>query len=251
MLKLSQIEQYHQEGYLLTSGLIPDMTSKKAEETLWSLLNMLPDQPQSWKTIPAYAKVEPHRNLIDITTAVPDLMACCTPEFMQTTAQLLNEPSIETHRPNGINTINVFPTAEWSCGRAHIDGIELGGKKHRRTFPGPLRMVVLSFLSDIESKGGGTMVWPKSHQRIRALAESNIQKYEYLLDLHNEVHSLDLGQPIELMPKRGDVLFFQHLFAHAGTANICQTPRLAFRYLCTCRACEKWKHSLDWNLWTP
>ena len=95
------------------------------------------------------------------------------------------------------------------------------------------------------------MVWPKSHQRIRALAESNIQKYEYLLDLHNEVHSLDLGQPIELMPKRGDVLFFQHLFAHAGTANICQTPRLAFRYLCTCRACEKWKHSLDWNLWTP
>ncbi|MEE2617025.1 MAG: hypothetical protein VX677_00310, partial [Candidatus Poribacteria bacterium] len=96
MLKISQIEQYHQEGYLLASGLIPDMTSKKAEETLWSLLNMLPDQPQSWKTIPAYAKIEPHRNLIDITTAVPDLMACCTPEFMQTTAQLLNEPSIET-----------------------------------------------------------------------------------------------------------------------------------------------------------
>lgn len=41
---------------------------------------------------------------------------------------------------------------------------------------------------------------------------------------------LDLGQPVELIPKRGDILFFQHLFAHAGTANIRQTPRFAFRY---------------------
>ena len=79
MLTISQVEQYHQEGYLLASGLIPDMISKKAEETLWSLLNMLPDQPQSWKTIPAYAKVEPHRNLIDITTAVQILWLAVLP----------------------------------------------------------------------------------------------------------------------------------------------------------------------------
>ena len=251
MLKLSQIEQYHREGYLLASGLIPDTISKKAGETLWSLLEMQPNQPGSWQTVPAHAKVQSYRNLIDITTAVPDLMDCCTPEFMQAAAQLLDEPSVEAHRPNGINTINVFPTTEWSCGKAHIDGIELGGQKHRRTFPGPLRMVVLSFLSNTKVKGGGTMVWPQSHQQIRTLAESDLQKYQYLLDLHNEVHSLDLGQPVELLPKQGDVLFFQHLFAHAGTANTRQTPRFAFRYLCTCQACKKWEHSLDWNLWTP
>ena len=68
MLTISQVEQYHQEGYLLASGLIPDMISKKAEETLWSLLNMLPDQPQSWKTIPAYAKVEPPISLSMLST---------------------------------------------------------------------------------------------------------------------------------------------------------------------------------------
>ena len=85
-------------------------------------------------------------------------MACCTSEFMQAAAQLLDEPAVEAHRPNGINTINVFPTTEWSYGKAHIDGIELGTKKHRRTFPGPLRLVVLTFLSNIETKGGDTMV---------------------------------------------------------------------------------------------
>ncbi len=251
ILSTSQIKQYHQQGYLLASGLISEEISEKAETVLWSLLEMRSDQPESWKTVPPHARVQTYRNLIDVTTTEPDLLACCTDEFMQSMAQLLEDPEAIAHRPNGIDTINVFPTNEWSMGKAHIDGIELGGKKHRKTFPGPLRMVVLTFLSDIETQGGGTMVWPRSHRLIRSLAESDGKKYEYLQDLHNGLHVLELEQPIELQPKRGDVLFFQHLFAHAGTTNVTSKPRFAFRYLCTCPACDKWKHSADWNLWTP
>ena len=112
-------------------------------------------------------------------------------------------------------------------------------------------MVVLTFLSDTADKGGGTMVWPKSHHKIRALAESDKEKYHYLIDLHNDLNTLNLGDAVELQPKRGDVLFFQHMFAHAGTANTSSVPRFAFRYLCTCRLCERWSHSAEWNLWTP
>ena len=251
MLNSRQLADYQKQGYLLVEGLIPDQVSRKAMDKLWSILEMQPGQPESWKTVPKLANVQAYRNLIDITTTDADLLACCTPEFMQASSQLTNDPLVSTHYPNGINTINVFPSEKWWCGKAHIDGIELGGKKHRRSLPGPLRMVVLTFLSDTKSKGGGTMVWPQSHHKLRAFAESDSEKYHYLTDLHNDVPSLNLGDPIELQPKRGDVLFFQHMFAHAGTANISQIPRFAFRYLCTCRSCERWAHSAEWNLWTP
>ena len=251
MLNPRQLADYQKQGYLLVEGLIPDQVSRKAMDKLWSILEMRPDQSESWKNVPKLANVQSYRNLIDITTTDADLLACCTPEFMQASSQLTDDPSVSTHYPNGINTINVFPSEKWWCGKAHIDGIELGGKKHRRSLPGPLRMVVLTFLSDTKSKGGGTMVWPQSHHKIRALAESDSEKYHYLTDLHNDVPSLNLGDSIELQPKRGDVLFFQHMFAHAGTANISQIPRFAFRYLCTCRSCKRWTHSAEWNLWTP
>jgi len=251
MLNPRQLADYQKQGYLLVEGLIPDQVSRKAMNKLWSILEMQPGQSESWKNVPKLANVQSYRNLIDITTTDADLLACCTPEFMQASSQLTDDPSVSTHYPNGINTINVFPSEKWWCGKAHIDGIELGGKKHRRSLPGPLRIVVLTFLSDTKSKGGGTMVWPQSHHKIRALAESDSEKYHYLTDLHNDVHSLNLGDSIELQPKRGDVLFFQHMFAHAGTANISQIPRFAFRYLCTCRSCERWTHSAEWNLWTP
>ncbi|MBF75366.1 hypothetical protein CMK20_14415 [Candidatus Poribacteria bacterium] len=251
MLTPRQIDEYQEQGYLLAEDLIPDQVSKKARDKLWSLLEMQPDQPESWETVPKWANVQSYRNLIDITTTDSDLLACCTPEFMQASSQLTSDPSVATHYPSGINTINVFPSPTWWCGKAHIDGIELGGKKYRKSLPGPLRMVVLTFLSDTADKGGGTMVWPKSHHKIRALAESDKEKYHYLIDLHNDLNTLNLGGAVELQPKRGDVLFFQHMFAHAGTANTSSIPRFAFRYLCTCRLCERWSHSAEWNLWTP
>ena len=36
------------------------------------------------------------------------------------------------------------------------------------------------FHSNVDLQGGGTVVWPKSHHQIRALAESDPQKYEYM-----------------------------------------------------------------------
>ena len=108
MLTPRQIDEYQEQGYLLAEDLIPDQVSKKARDKLWSLLEMQPDQPESWETVPKWANVQSYRNLIDITTTDSDLLACCTPEFMQASSQLTSDPSVATHYPSGINTINVL-----------------------------------------------------------------------------------------------------------------------------------------------
>ena len=36
-----------------------------------------------------------------------------------------------------------------------------------------------------------------------------------------------VGEPVELTPRRGDVLFYHYLCAHAGSKNTSAVPRLA------------------------
>ena len=95
-------------------------------------------------------------------------------------------------------------------------------------------------------------MWPGSQHQIRALAESDREKYRYLYHLNQDVPNLDLGEPLELMPRRGDVLFFQPLFGHNGTANVSARPRWMMRYFCSCTECRsRWKKTSEWGLWTP
>ena len=55
------------------------------------------------------------------------------------------------------------------------------------------------------------MGWPGSQHKVRGKAQADLLQYEYLFDLNKEVPDLDLGEPVELLPKPGDILFFQHL----------------------------------------
>jgi ectoine hydroxylase-related dioxygenase (phytanoyl-CoA dioxygenase family) len=85
----------------------------------------------------------------------------------------------------------------------------------------------MTFLNDVALHGGGTVVWPGSHRRLEALARSNPQRYELMWTLNQSLKELDLGRPVELTPRRGDVLFYHYLCAHAGSMNTGPRPRLA------------------------
>lgn len=41
---------------------------------------------------------------------------------------------------------------------------------------------------------------------------------------------MDDTQPVEVIPKAGDVLFFDIMTCHSGSANIDSEPRLAFNH---------------------
>ncbi|MBV7334465.1 phytanoyl-CoA dioxygenase family protein [Chloroflexi bacterium TSY] len=246
-----QLAQYETDGYLLVSGLIAEPIAEKAEAAMWNLMRMKPDDPQTWTQIPAEAEYHEARRIVIFNGVTdPDLLACATPEYLLATAQVIGEDVESLHPPQAIHTQNLLPVeTERPKPHAHVDGIP---REHKhRTFSGPYRVASLVYLSDIEPGGGGTVVWPGSRERILALAESDRKKYTYLYDLNRDIPTLDLGEPIELLPKRGDVLFFQHLFGHNGTPNTGTRPRLMMRYFCACEACGRWKKTDSWNHWTP
>ncbi len=91
----------------------------------------------------------------------------------------------------------------------------------------PFRVASMLFASDVESHGGGTLVWAGSHKKILALAQSDPDYYALMSNLNNELDKANIGEYVELTPKRGDILFYHTLCGHSGSMNVRNTPRLA------------------------
>jgi hypothetical protein len=208
-------EQHHQfveEGYVLVSGLIADDISQRGAAALWRRLNANPDDPTTWGNVPLASG---HND--------PDIIACFTPEAMQVASELAGEA---VNPVTGTLTLNIFPQeGAWSHHGPHIDhALPRDGFK---VFPRPMRVASITYLNDVPRHGAGTVVWPGSFRKIEALAQSDPQKYELMATLNNDLGKIDLGEPVELLGKRGDVLFYHYLTAHSGSRNATQTPRLA------------------------
>lgn len=216
MLTEQQQHQYENDGCLLVSGLILPETAAAAEAAMWQLSGASPDDPAGWAELP-----RGHQ-----TWESPELLACYAPEYLAAAARLAGDDPAGFRAPRRGYAINVFPReGPWEWPRPHIDhAIKEHGHK---TFPRAFRIAAMTFLSDVAPHGGGTVVWPGSHRRIEALARSDPQRYELMWALGQALREIDLGEPREMTPKRGDVLFYHYLCAHAGSANTSPRPRFA------------------------
>jgi ectoine hydroxylase-related dioxygenase (phytanoyl-CoA dioxygenase family) len=85
-------------------------------------------------------------------------------------------------------------------------------------------------LNDVQHHAGGTVIWPKSHLQIEALAVSDPQKYEYLSVLNRDIPTLTLQPPVEITAKAGEIVFYDHLCAHSGSMNVGTDPRWALNH---------------------
>jgi hypothetical protein len=211
-----QTRQYAAQSYLLLTGLIPEDVAQAAEAAMWRLLQASPDDPPSWAG----------RDLAHRLFDSPELLACYTPAILEAARLLSGEADDAIQAPKRAYGINVFPEpGEWRWPEPHIDhAIKEHGHK---TFPRAFRIAAMTFLSDVPPHGGGTVVWPESHAVLDRLARSDPARYELMWSVNQELAHTPLRDPVELTPKRGDVLFYSYLCAHAGSQNTSDRPRLA------------------------
>jgi hypothetical protein len=216
MLTPEQHAFYDEQGYVLVPGLVPGEIGTAAEKVMWELLQLSPDDPAAWPT-----GTQGHGAF-----ASPELVACYTPGVVAAAAALAGDDPATLRPPSRGYCINIFPTAEeWRWPRPHIDhAIKEAG---HTTFPRAFRIAAMTFLHDVAPHGGGTIVWPGSHRRIEALARSDPERYELMWSVNQALRDLDLGAPLEVTPRRGDVLFYHYLCAHAGSLNVSDRPRFA------------------------
>jgi hypothetical protein len=211
-----QAQQYVRDGYLLISGLIPDEISEAAEAAMWRVIGASPEDPASWAGLSAGHS----------TFDEPALVACYTPAFIEAAARLAGEDPVEFNPPKRAYAINIMPQqTEWSWPKPHIDHAI---KEHgHHTFPRAFKIATMTFLNDVTEHGGGTVVWSGSHRRIEAMAKSEPARYEMMWAVNQDLNKAEIGAPVELTPRRGDVLFYHYLCAHAGSMNTSSRPRLA------------------------
>ena len=215
-LTIEQEQEYREQGYLLVSGLIPEAVAAEAAAAMWRVLEADPGDPASWE-----GAGKGHQSYDDA-----QLVACYTPEMVAAAARLAGDDPASFHPPKRAYAINIFPQGgEWQWPHPHIDhAIKEHGHK---TFPCAFRLAAMTYLSDVPPHGAGTVVWPGSHAKLEALARSDPERYERMWALNQDIAKADLGAPVELTPRRGDVLFYHYLCAHAGSRNTSDRPRLA------------------------
>lgn len=212
-----QRQQYAEQGFLLVPGLIPPGVAEQAAAALWRHLNADPADPASWERVS-----NAHQSFDD-----PALLACYTPDLLAAAAQLAGDDPATFSAPNRAYAINVFPTpGDWNWPHPHLDHSIREHGHH--VFPRAFRIAGMAFLSDVPPHGAGTVVWPGSHRKLEALARSDPARYELMWTLNQDLDRVeDLGKPLETTPRRGDVLFYHYLCAHAGSKNASDQPRLA------------------------
>lgn len=259
MLSSNKLKQFEEEGYLLLSGLIPKETVIKAEAAMWHLMGMEPDNPDTWEHFQRpfltgfyMDRLADGKRLELYGVNHPDVLACCTPDYLSILNQLAERypsiPHCKSELPDGIWAMNQFPvSSEWKSPSPHLDG----DFRDFRLDPGTFRATSITYLTDANSQQGTTVIWPEGPLRIRAFRKKNPDFSNHVRDLRAQFPQLDLGEPMEVVAKQGDVLLFHHLLPHSGTINVGTSPRFAIRYMCLCRDCHAWQKKGEWNIWMP
>ncbi|MCC6442507.1 MAG: phytanoyl-CoA dioxygenase family protein [Armatimonadetes bacterium] len=208
---------YREQGYVLVSGLIAPEIVKRAEVAMWQAMGLVTGDPSGW----------PRSGVPPVVSGEPVLTACYTPEMLAAAARLAGGDPQGFAPPASIYALNVFPQpGEWRWPGPHIDhAIREDGY---RTFPRAFRIAAMTYLHDVPAHGGGTVVWPGSARKVEILARSDPERYETMWALNQDVARAGIGEPVELTPRQGDVLFYHYLCAHAGSMNTSGRPRLAF-----------------------
>jgi hypothetical protein len=219
-LSAEQLEFFQREGYIVAAELIDAEIVGRAEATLWELLGTDPDKPESW---PRNSNFKDRLSYMT-DEAIYDLY---TPRFSAAMEQLTGKPLGRPEEGDVIQAIVAFPTHEpWRVHLPpHVDNaVEGWGLK---CFPRSQRGNTLIYLSDTEPQGGGTAVWPGWPAKLVERIQADPERYELLIDVQREIASgeIDLGEPLELTPRAGDVLVIDPFMPHTATVNVDKCPR--------------------------
>ena len=228
LLSPEQCEQFISDGYVVVSGLIPDDVISSTREKLCDVLGISPGDPATW---PESERAVPWHT-VEFTEQ------CFTAEFDQAAHELVGdillrgqcissaldrngkEPYVK-----GFIPVLAYPregekvfNAPVSNGGYHVDGIHF-----TTLWPDKILLVGLVYLTDTQPYGGATAVIPGSHRKIFEywIAEGKDPAYTEIFP------KIELGEPVPVPGKTGDMILMHHLLAHAGSPNYDTHVRIA------------------------
>jgi ectoine hydroxylase-related dioxygenase (phytanoyl-CoA dioxygenase family) len=209
-LSPDQLRAFKQEGFVLISGLIDPGLVQRAYDRVVAKAG-------------GGDVASEHQFIHDRS-----VRACFTRELCSAAHELVG-PGVRVRPPFRVYTISVFPNnAPWRWPVPHIDhALE---KDAHKTFPPAFHVGCLVYLNEVESRSGATVVWSGSHILIEKFAAAHRELYEYRAKLNDDLGQIVFSEPAEIIAAAGDVLFYHHLLAHAGSLNTGSKPRVALNH---------------------
>lgn len=200
ILSAEEHERFIREGYCVFKRAVPPKTMAAAVRVLES--GALPDRN---------APVRAH-------ASIPELAACLTPKVYQAVAELMGAAyPYDRHRRLVDKARPHEPGRRWDPPLSHTDN------DYPTLMPDVWAVGFFIFLTKVEPKGGGFMVYPGSALRYRRL----LARAPGCLRVRDSVVE-EKGPWLEFLAEPGDVLLFHHLLGHSASVNVaCPTTRHA------------------------
>ena len=219
-LTYEQVYHFMEEGYVKVSGLISPEVAARADNAAWRVVGIDPHEPEGWKTLTH-----------GVFTIDPAVMSMYTPELRIAAAQLASQDphlfNMSRVPENAfILTIKPEPEVPWTVHGPHIDGLG-NWQCIMQSFPRPWTMFAMIYLHDVPRHCGTTVVYPKSHRKYQALMRSEPERYRFLAQVQDDLKRVDVGEPVDVPVKAGDVVFLDQMTMHAGSTNKGKRPRFA------------------------
>lgn len=182
-----------EHGYLILKNVVPDEVITRAVATL---------EQGTFEGEPGAANYRAVR--------ATDVDACVTDTILDAIGEIFGPDYPYERRRHASDMPRPYePDKPWWHQTVHVDD------DFPSLMPGTWAVSTFIFLTPLTSHGGAFLYAPDSPRRFRALLSDNP---EWLL--FYEARPEAAGEAVEYLAEPGDVLFFHHLMAHAGSRNV-------------------------------
>ena len=217
MLSESQRSQFATDGFVVIPSFVPDELLAAVDEEIDGVVAL--DPPGSETKGKHFYFLPPER--------LPAADNAIRTSGGLEAAEELTSPHQLVHGYGHIQIALNVPGWEHTPGGPHLDGY------HDPERPHPFTLLAAIFLGDESRPGSGNLwVWPGSHLAHGELFRSDGVKALMPTGGHSTLlyPPLELGSPVPILAKRGDLLLAHYLLGHNSGGNTTSRTRRAIYY---------------------
>lgn len=207
---------FKENGYLVKHGTLTEDQIRKAQDALWEGIKADRSEPRTWIQAGPRAPVSGNHPAIRATIYESPIFAMAE--------ELVGKDRLS--QGGGPGPALVYPSGneEWSLPQGgHLDGYYTPTNGVPEGTVGTFHVGATLYVEDVESRGGGFIVWPGSHK-----IAAEYFKTHSLLSINGGVFGkLNLGQPLEITGPAGTVCFWHGQLTHTGSMNCRRNIRMA------------------------
>ena len=220
-----QINQFHEQGYVIVKGALSRDDAESYRQKILSLMPANLEIPEDWGTHDG--RIKPMASPGNHTFDTVDLLPLMTNEKLYRAAtELLGSTAVRVLDGSvGITLRNAAHGDEPLSQTLHLDASVPTTADDFTFEQAELQVGGCYYLTDVEPNGGGIHVVPGGHKIVEAEARAAGSGGRHL---HAEWKQIKHLESVEVTGEAGDFALLHHLMPHGASHNRNPTARVAY-----------------------